>query len=127
MELKLNLSEILVRLGLDDKLIGYVKAVCYFNRRIDREISGNKNLVLRWKVSGSQNSKAEMKKKEKNIQNLDETLNEMEIDEEVYWPSIVNGDILENRKHVNALEYCFMKGKNKKDTFDLLNKCHYLT
>lgn len=46
MELKLNFSEIMVRLGLDNKLDNYLKAVCYFNRRIGPELSGNRNMVL---------------------------------------------------------------------------------
>lgn len=62
MELKLNMSEILVRLGFDSKLIGYVKAVCYFNRRIGRELSGNRNLVLKWNVSKNNKKKSSKSK-----------------------------------------------------------------
>lgn len=126
MELKLNFSEILVRLGYEEKLNKYIKAVCYFTRRIDRELSGNRNLVLRWNNSSKNPSEAGTAAKEKKSELLDLSSSRISIDNTVIWPSIVNKDNLANRMVLNALEYCFMKGKSKENAFDLLNRCHSL-
>ena len=112
MELKLNFSEILVRLGYDSKLEGYLNSICYFNRRIGPELSGNRNMILTWNVSANNRSGFVVKAKPKpKAVNLNESVMTSAGDDgfEVEWPSIKNGDNLENRIVLNALEYCFLK------------------
>ena len=115
MELKLNFSEILVRLGLDNKLDNYLKAVCYFNRKIGPELSGNRNMVLTWNVSTG----ARVKKTKSETQE-ESTVNNTFVEDGIVWPSIAQGENLENRLVLNALEYCFLKGKGKSDSYNLL-------
>lgn len=118
MELKLNFSEIIVRLGLDSKLDSYLKAVCYFNRKIGPELSGNRNMVLTWNVSSG--VRAKKQKPEKASEEF--SINRTFVEESAIWPSIAEGENLENRLVLNALEYCFLKGKAKKDSYELLKE-----
>ena len=107
MELKLNLSEILVRLGLDEKLVSYIKAVNFFNRRIGPELSGNRDLVLRWN-DHSGNNKGEKKKRLKGKKKQEDKSSS---EDDAIWPSIRQGENLNNRVVLNALEYCYKMGK----------------
>lgn len=126
MELKLNFSEIMVRLGYKAKLNRYVKAVCYFTRRIDKELSGNRNLILKWNYPSKLTTETNTLTKEKKHDDLSISNSRISIDETVTWPSIVNKQNLANRMVLNALEYCFMKGKSKEGAFELFNRCHSL-